>query len=99
MRSKAGKIYGSWFLRNCSYHLELPRHLRRFNLQVKTCKPALSAAADFRHQFARERAGLAGVFVVGLVPVGDRNRRGELLEGERADAHSGVERDGHAAEV
>lgn len=42
---------------------------------------------------------MTGVLVAGLFVIGRGSGRGELLEGKRADAHAGIECDGHDAEV
>src|SRR3954454_22611500 len=58
-----------------------------------------SAFADFGCQTACQGLGLTRILVAGLFVVGDGNRRRELLEGERADAHAGIQRHGHDAEI
>jgi hypothetical protein len=42
---------------------------------------------------------LPRVLVARLLPIGHRRRRRELFEGKRADAHAGIGRHGHSAQI
>jgi len=74
-------------IRSVSFHLRIV--LARVS-SLLTC---------LARKFARERPILTSILVAHLLSIGNGRGRRELLESERADAHPGIQRDGHQPEI